>query len=39
VTYVKAIFVKSWGDTKTAHGFITKSTHGDNEERVLTSPD
>ena len=37
VTYVKALFVKSWGDTKTAHGFTTKNSG--NEERVLTSPD
>jgi cellulose synthase/poly-beta-1,6-N-acetylglucosamine synthase-like glycosyltransferase len=37
VTYMKALFVKSWGDTKTAHGFVTKGK--DNEERVLTSPD
>jgi cellulose synthase/poly-beta-1,6-N-acetylglucosamine synthase-like glycosyltransferase len=37
VTYMKALFVKSWGDTKTAHGFVTKGS--DNEEKVLTSPD
>ena len=39
VTYMKALFVKSWGDTKTAHGFVTKSSSKDNEERVLTSLD
>jgi cellulose synthase/poly-beta-1,6-N-acetylglucosamine synthase-like glycosyltransferase len=38
VTYIKAIFVKSWGDTKTAHGFRTKSNIEDGE-RVLTTPD
>jgi cellulose synthase/poly-beta-1,6-N-acetylglucosamine synthase-like glycosyltransferase len=37
VTYVKALFVKSWGDTKTAHGFVTKSIGSDNEEKVLKS--
>jgi cellulose synthase/poly-beta-1,6-N-acetylglucosamine synthase-like glycosyltransferase len=39
VTYMKALFVKSWGDTKTAHGFVTKGSSKDNEERVLTSLD
>jgi cellulose synthase/poly-beta-1,6-N-acetylglucosamine synthase-like glycosyltransferase len=38
VTYVKAIFVKSWGETKTAHGFMSKSSIEDGE-RVITSPD
>ncbi|HEU4446117.1 MAG TPA: glycosyltransferase family 2 protein [Nitrososphaeraceae archaeon] len=38
VTYIKAIFVKSWGETKTAHGFMSKSSIEDGE-RVITTPD
>jgi cellulose synthase/poly-beta-1,6-N-acetylglucosamine synthase-like glycosyltransferase len=38
VTYVKALFVKSWGDTKTAHGFVKESPNDSNRNKTFGTP-